>query len=291
MILDILCLLISKQNAGIILRKLKTEVILELFPASATAAAVTGNSGKLIMPFPARPRLSIPHNPMIIKSLCTYLVTMDCTEMPEAVHMTRKAGSDQNECREVPDIRYISELLGGIARAVTSDVTKIASSTVYVTKRINDHVLWKSGLNPWRRDPQWLVLRVALQTSLSESKIDERYGYKAFITYVLARALEKARNSNLGHDLLYTMNVKIATRIWKLNSLIHIGFPFDYITSESQSCQKLLEDQWRDIQELEAWPLPWTVPTIKEVRMAEGFPLTKSRAYISSVYNRTNQLQ
>ena len=290
MTLDVLCLLISKQNAGIILRKFDKEVTLEFFPASPTAEAVTGNSGKLIIQFPSRPRLSFPNNPLLIKSLCTYLATMDCTEMPDAVPVTIKAKSKQSECREVTDIRYISELLGGIARAVTPDADSAASSTVYVEKRINDHVLWNGGLNPWRRDPQWLILRIALQTSLSESKIDERYGYKVFITYVLSRALEKACKTQIGHDLLYTMNVKIATRTRKIESLIHTGFPFDYIIEQNQACQRLLEDQWRNIQELEAQPLTWTVPTARDIRMAEGFALTESRAYLSAVYNRGNQL-
>ncbi|KAF8526784.1 hypothetical protein JB92DRAFT_2869478 [Gautieria morchelliformis] len=288
---DNLCLLISKQNAGIILRRLKAEITLEIFQASATAAHVTGNGGKLLIQYPSRPRLSIPNNPLLIKSLSAYLATMDCTEMPEAIHTTRKAQSEQKESREVPDIRYMSELLGGIARALTPDVNATASSTVYVTKRINDHVLWHSALNPWRRDPQWLVIRVALQTSLLERKIDGRYGYKAFTTYVLARALEMASKAKLDHHLLYTMNVKIATRIWKLKSLDHTGFPFKYIVDESKSCGDLLKEQWRRVQEREASPLRWTVPTSEKVRAAEGFALARSRGYLSAVYNRRSELE
>ncbi|KAF8464761.1 hypothetical protein JB92DRAFT_3064074 [Gautieria morchelliformis] len=288
---DNLCLLISKQNTGIILRRLEAEITLEIFQASPTAAHVAGNGGKLLIQYPSRPRLSIPNNPLLIKSLSAYLATVDCTEMPEAVPTTRKAQTEQKESREVPDIRYMSELLGGIARALTPDVNATASSTVYVTKRINDHVLWHSAFNPWRRDPQWLVIRVALQTSLLERKIDGRYGYKAFTTYVLSRALEKASKAKLDHHLLYTMNVKIATRIWKLKSLDHTGFPFKYIVDQSQSCGDLLEKQWRRVQELEASPLPWTVPTSQKIRAAEGFALAGSRRYLSAVYNRRSELE
>ncbi|KAF8531679.1 hypothetical protein JB92DRAFT_3138777 [Gautieria morchelliformis] len=88
---DNVCLLISEQNAGIILRKLEFEITLEIFQASAMAAHVTGNGGKLLIQYPSRPRLSIPSNPLLIESLSTYLATMDCTEMPEAVPTTRKA--------------------------------------------------------------------------------------------------------------------------------------------------------------------------------------------------------
>jgi Family of unknown function (DUF6606) len=289
---DIICLHITKQNAGIVLRRLKTEIALEFFQASPTAAAVSGSIGKLIIQFPSRPRLSIPSDPRLIKSFCIYLVAMDSTERPEAFPTTMKAGSRQNEYRDVPDIRYISELLGGIARALTSDVSIMAESTVYVTKRVNDHVLFGPGENqPWRRDPQWLVMRAALQTSLSEWQIDERYGYKTFITFVLARVLERALKANISLHLLHTMNVKVATRIWKLCSVVHADFPFDYIRNISQSCRQFLEGQWQIVKNSEARPRQWAVPTLHDIDMSEGFPLIKSRAYLSAVYNRCSELQ
>lgn len=169
---DVLCLHISEQNASIVLRRQETETAFEFFQASPTAAAVTGNRGKLIVKFPSRPRRSVPNDPLFTKSLCTYLEAMDKTPMRTAASTTTKAKVQQVEHREVPDIRYISELLGGISRALTSDIDTMAKSTEYVTKRLNDHVLWKDALNPWRRDPQWLVIRVALQTSISQWKID-----------------------------------------------------------------------------------------------------------------------
>ena len=243
------------------------------------------------MQFPSRPRLSIPNDPRLIKSFCAYLAAMDTTEMEDAVPKTEKAHTEQKEYRDVPDIRYIAELLGGIARALTSNVSKMASSTVYVTKRVNDHVLYDSGECPWRRDPQWLVLRVALQTSLSQWKVDERYGYKSFITFVLARVLDRALKADLSLELLYIMNVKIATRIWKLGSLVHTEFPFDYIKGISQSCRQYLDDRWNSVKDLEAEPQQWTAPTIDDIHKAEGFALTNSRNYLSAVYNRSSQLE
>ena len=288
---DIICLHITKQNAGIVLRRLKTEIALEFFQASLTAADVTGTTGKLIMQFPSRPRLSIPNDSRLIKSFCAYLVAMDSTEMEDAVPKTVKAQTEQKEYRDVPDIRYIAELLGGIARVLTSDINDMASSTMYVTKRVNDHVLYENGECPWRRDPQWLILRVALQTSLAQWKVHERYGYKSFITFVLARVLERALKADLSLELLYIMNVKIATRIWKLRSLVHMGFPFEYIGDTSRSCRRYLDDRWNMVKDLEAKPQRWTAPTIDEIHKAEGFALTSSREYLSAVYNRSSQLE
>ena len=121
------------------------------------------------------------------------------------------------EVREVADIRYISELLGGIARACTGeDAEQVAGSTVYVTKRIGDHVLWKNTLIPWRRAPFWTIARVVLQVTLKEFKIrdgDLRWGYKLFVTFVLSRVLERAvavsGDGVVGHDVLFFMNAKI----------------------------------------------------------------------------------
>ncbi|KAF8531678.1 hypothetical protein JB92DRAFT_3307074 [Gautieria morchelliformis] len=206
----------------------------------------------------------------------------------------------------------MSELLGGITRALTPDVDAAASSTVYVTKHINDHVLWHSALNPWRRDPQWLVIHVALQTSLLEWKIDGQYGYKAFTTYVLARALEKASEAKLDHHLLYTMNVKIATRIWKLKSLDHTGFPFKYIVDQSHmaisldnpeqfSCVFLIiSELWVALDEMavEAIPLlreyspefsivsfePLLLPTLCQMRRLRAAETHLSRRHADAIY-------
>ncbi|KAF8586884.1 hypothetical protein K439DRAFT_1552162 [Ramaria rubella] len=291
---DVLCFHISKQNAGLILRKSTTEILLEFFQASPTAAAVTGNDGKLIIQFPARPRLSIPVDLHATEALCSYLVYMDRMEMEDALPVMQQAGSKQNEHCEVADIRYISELLGGIARALTaqySDIAATASNTFYVTKRINDHALWRDAFKPWRRDPQWLVVRVALQTTLLEWDIDIQYGYKAFITYVLTRALEKACKAGISHDLLYTLNAKIAARVWKLKFLDPTKFPFDCIAERNRTCAALLDDQWKKIQAVESLPLPFTPPTNDEIREAEAFSLTRCKGYLSTVFNRSRVLQ
>ncbi|KAJ6607018.1 hypothetical protein B0H10DRAFT_2228330 [Mycena sp. CBHHK59/15] len=88
-----------------------------------------------------------------------------------------ESGKKQTEHRDVPDIRYISELLGGIARALTQDAEKLASET----------------------------------TTLKQWGIGEDYGYKVFVTFVLAKTLELASSPDAGvsHDVLFVMNAKI----------------------------------------------------------------------------------
>jgi hypothetical protein len=210
--------------------------------------------------------------------------------MPDAMHVTQKAKSTQVEVREVADIRYISELLGGIARACTEDAEQVAGTTTYVTKRIDDHVLWKSCLLPWRRAPHWTIVRVVLQTSLKEWEIDPSYGYKVFTIFLLARVLECALEANVAHDVLFTMNAKIAIRVSKLPPAAHSSPVFGYIASQSKKCSVLLGQRWQAIQEAEASPSKWTAPEIEEIEEAKGFSLKNSRAYLSEVYNRSKTL-
>ncbi|KAF8526592.1 hypothetical protein BU17DRAFT_62083 [Hysterangium stoloniferum] len=278
-------------DGGVILRRKAEKILLEYFQASPTVKAVNGTQGKLVIQFPCQPRLSFPHDITCIGPLCAYLVDITHTEMEDAVPETRKAGQQHKEYREVTDIRYISHLLGSIGQVLTSDADQIASTTVYVTKRIDDHALWSKAEKPWRRDPQWLVLRVALQTTLSEMKINGRYGYKAFIAFVLAQALRKACDADVSHDRLFVANAKIARRMMKLPSVIEDLFPFDDILKWSHHCSTLLEHRWRAIQLREEEPKELTVPSEEEILMAKEFQLSQSRSYLSDVYNRANILE
>jgi hypothetical protein len=286
-----LCVHISAQNAGVILRKFDKETTLEFFQASPKAASVTGNIGKLIAQFPSAPRVSFPTDPGLIPPLCAYLAELDRTIMPDAVPVTQKAGSKQQEIRDVADIRYISELLGGIARALTEDAVATAEGTVYVTKRLNDHVYWKSALLPWRRAPKWLILKVALQTTLAHWNVEDRYGYKVFIAFVLARTLEKARKANIDipDDVLYAMNSKIGTRIQKLQSIA--PFAMDYIATQTRSTRSVLDSHWQAVQDIEAEPILWKAPTVLEIEQGCAFTLSRSWPYLSKVLNRTREMQ
>ncbi|KAJ6485692.1 hypothetical protein C8R45DRAFT_997523 [Mycena sanguinolenta] len=290
---DVLCFHIHSQNAGIILRRGEDKILVEFFQVSPSAALVTGTKGKLVIQYPVSPRLSIPPDAACIESFSALLADLACTPMPDSVPKTVKAGKKQDESRDVPDIRYISELVGGIARALTpvESIDRIASSTVYVTKRINDHVLWKSALLPWRRSPKWLLIRVVLQTTLAGWNLPEEYGYKIFITFVLARTLEMAPSCPPSDDLLFIMNAKIANRMWKLQSYFSstisssaIGFISRVITSVEEDLRR----RWESMRALEARESAWVAPT--EVDAALRFTLLRSSSFFATVKARRQAL-
>ncbi|KAJ6485650.1 hypothetical protein C8R45DRAFT_278518 [Mycena sanguinolenta] len=290
---DVLCFHIHSQNAGVILRRRDEEMFVEFLQASAPAALVAGTKGKLVIQYPATPRLSIPIDPAFIDSFSVLLADLGCTTMPDAVPKTVKAGNEQEETRDVPDIRYISELVGGIARALTpvESIDRIASSTVYVTKRINDHVLWKSALLPWRRSPKWLLIRVVLQTTLAGWNLPEEYGYKIFITFVLARTLEMARSCPPSDDILFIMNAKIANRMWKLRSCFPSTISssaIDFISRVITSVEEDLRRRWESVRALEAGESAWVAPT--EVDAALRFTLPRSSSFFATVQARGQAL-
>ncbi|KAJ7614686.1 hypothetical protein DFH06DRAFT_1367976 [Mycena polygramma] len=295
---DVLCIHITCQNAGVILRRGQEEFFLEFFQASSSDALVTGTQGKLVIQYPSRPRLSLPIHEGCVQSVSALLAALACTVMPDSIPKTSKAGGSQDEFRDVADIRYVSELLGGIARSLTpaERATQIASSTVYVTKRINDHVLWKSALLPWRRSPKWLIVRVALQTTLEGWKIPERYGYKMFVTYVLAKTLQLAEaSSSVSDDTLFIMNSKIAFRMYKLRSLFESdqttsSFPIPFISHGISSVESRLRRGWEAVQKTEARVSTWVVPTLAEIREASKLTLPHSRTHLETVKTRSKVL-
>ncbi|KAJ6580988.1 hypothetical protein B0H19DRAFT_1113174 [Mycena capillaripes] len=293
---DVICFHVNCQNAGVILRRGNEEIFVEFFQASSSAALVTEAKGKLVIQYPFRPRLSLPLHGTCITSVSALLADLDCTRMPDSLPKTMKAGGAQDELRDVGDIRYITELFGGIARGIApvENSSQTASSTVYVTKRIDDHVLWKDAFLPWRRSPKWLIVRVALQTSLAGWKVPEQYGYKVFIAFVLAKTLDLAKAGGVCDDILFIMNAKIATRMWKIRLFFECTprtqtsspFPIQSISQAISSVEHHLRCRWDKVKADEAKPSTWAVPTSEQVQAAWRFTLPRSFTYLETAKAR-----
>ncbi|KAG2137462.1 hypothetical protein DEU56DRAFT_736802 [Suillus clintonianus] len=180
---DVLVYMIRAQNAAVVMRRLEFETIFELFEVSPDPTAVMGAKGKLICSYPG-PAITVPDvnidNATFSAELANFLVRMD-RDVLDAAPTRKKARSTVLEERDTTHPRYITELLTGILRGLGSiaDVPRIR-------KRIGDDVLWDSAKLPWRRSPLWLVIRVALQTTLERSAIG-RTTYKSFMPFFMAR--------------------------------------------------------------------------------------------------------
>ncbi len=114
--------------------------------------------------------------------------------------------------RQTPHPKFVTEMLTGVLRAIGRpyDANRIF-------KRTRDEVLWDNALKPWRRSPRWLLLRVALQTSLiTKAGINNIHTrYKMFMLLVMSHILDLALRASLRGELLFVMAAKISRRLLK----------------------------------------------------------------------------
>ncbi|KIK65626.1 hypothetical protein GYMLUDRAFT_70721 [Collybiopsis luxurians FD-317 M1] len=263
-----LILYIKKQNAGLFVRRMSNgDVSFSAFEVSFPNAQVMATEARLACTFPG-PAITVPSSVWLDSffrsQLVNFLYHMNRDELVEAAAHTKKAKSTVSEIRDVPDPKYISELLMGILHGIGSPTPQ--KDVRYVNKRIGDDILWKSTYLPWRRSPVYLVLRVGLQLALAYG--DHGYDrFKAFMAFAHARLLQKAVQdySELDTDLLYVMRVKTARRIHKLETrflggMNGLGVP-PYVLSAAQQASDavdwVLQCRWEEIQQLQAQSPEW----------------------------------
>ncbi len=165
---DVLTYYIHAQNAGVIFRMVDDQVVFECFEAAVPSEQVMAAVGKLIRSFPG-PAISFPSELLTDNDFCrelaSFLVHMSKDVLDPAAKLPEDGGSTSTQERRVPHPRYITQLLTGILYGLEGG----SSANVHrFTKRIGDDILSDRTQAPWRRSPLWLVLRVALQSSLYE---------------------------------------------------------------------------------------------------------------------------
>ncbi|KAG1735376.1 hypothetical protein EDB19DRAFT_1638507 [Suillus lakei] len=271
---DVLVYMIRAQNAAVVMRKLESETIFESFEVSPDPTAVMRAKGKLIRSFPG-PAITVPDmiidNATFSAELANFLVHMDQDVLDAAAART-KAKSTVLEEWDTTHPRYITELLTGILRGLGSiaDVPRIR-------KRIGDDVLWDSAKLPWRRSPLWLVIRVALQTTLERSAL-ERMTYKSFVLFFMARLTTLALDHDLSNEILQFMSAKIARRLFKLGSSASPALS-QMVTMVIRDVRSVLEERWGCVQNAQQASPLWAPETLQVLRDTH-LSLNTSREYI-----------
>ncbi|KAG2128679.1 uncharacterized protein EDB93DRAFT_1256589, partial [Suillus bovinus] len=253
---DVLVYFIRAQNAAVVMRKLESETIFESFEVSPDPTAVMGTKGKLICSYPG-PAITVPdmniNDATFPAELANFLVHMD-------------------QDRETTHPRYITELLTGILRGLGSiaDVPRIR-------KRIGDDVLWDSAKLPWRRSPLWLVIRVALQTTLERSTLG-RTTYKSFMLFFMARLTTLALDHNMSNDILHFISAKIARRLFKLGSSASPELS-QMVTVVTKDVRSVLEERWGSVENAQRASPLWAPETL-QILQDTHLSLNTSRQYI-----------
>jgi hypothetical protein len=269
--------MIRAQNAAVIMRKFEHETIFESFEISPDPTAVMGAKGKLICSYPG-PAIAVPNavvgDSAFIAELANFLVHMDQDVLEDAAATRTKAKTTVIEERDTTHPRYITELLTGILRGLgkIADVPRIR-------KRIGDDVLWDSGKLPWRRSPLWLVIRVALQTTL-ERNAPGRTTYKSFMLFFMARLTKLALDDDMSNDILHFMSAKMARRLFKLGS--SASSELSHMINEMTSkVRDILEKRWGSVQGAHKASPHWCPETLC-VLQDTHLSLKTSQGYIRS---------
>ncbi|KAB5592331.1 kinase-(PK-like) protein [Ceratobasidium theobromae] len=277
---DVLALYIRAQNAAVVIRKGDTSTVFEVFEVQAPTSNVMSVPGRLVRYYPG-PAVEVSNSEAndtnFMQEIASFLTQMDTEEFQETIPTTRKAGSDVRETRDSTNPNYFTQLFLGILRGMGKII-----EPPQVVKRIADEVLWDNALNPWRRSPIWLIVRVALQTSLPRSQ------YKYFMVFLHAKILARCLKSEAGFssDLLFTMRVKLARRLYKLKDSAP-QFLIDVVRTVAEETQVVLAKRWSEIQEKQAILPELDLSALESVDSSPVHQtLPHSRAYLDQVFER-----
>ena len=256
---------------------LEETTVFESFEVSQPNEIVMRTSGKLLCSYPG-PAIAVPcrivEDPHFRKELANFLVHMN-VDILDSTLITVKAGSESLEIRDTPHPRYITQLLTEILRGVgqAADVTRIQ-------KRIADDVIWKSALKPWRRSPLWLVIRVAMQTSLY-SPTDGHSQYKSFMAFFMANILQRALTMEFPSDLIFCMRAKMSRRLYKLGSVAP-DVVLQTVRNAGIAAENVLQKRWSEVQDGQSVSPRWD-PEALDITADTRLSLSNSKLYLSKV--------
>ncbi|CAE6448122.1 unnamed protein product [Rhizoctonia solani] len=273
---DILSLYIKAQNAGIIIRKQAQHTVFEAFEVQAQTEDVMSTPGRILRSFPGAAvqiSKSVANDPKFINEVANILSQMNTEVFDKACPTTHKAGTDVRESRNSINPNYFIQFFFGYLRGMG---TLLDPSRF--DKRLADEVLWRNVKNPWRRSPIWLVIRVALQTSLNSKTL-----YKHFMAYFHASIISQYyKQSLLSNDLLHSMRVKMARRLYKLKGPAP-QFLVDFIKYVANETQDLLQKRWGLIQSAQSQSRSPNISSA-DLEPAINQTLPHSRGYLERVF-------
>src|SRR6266571_3257399 len=273
---DVFAMHVRAQNAAIVVRMLISHVRFEIFEVSPPTSNVMSTNGKLLCSYPG-PAVQISSDifskECFLRELASFLIQMD-VDVLDSTATVVKAGSTVREVRESPHPRYISELLVGILRGFGQP-----ASVDRITKRVADEVLWKDAYKPWRRAPLWLVIKVALQTSLDCDM------YKTFMLFFHTHLLRICIQRGFPSETLHLMRIKMARRLSKLGPAVSDDV-YQVVRDTATETEELLQNRWSSFQKSQSTSPPWD-PDGLDFDSDTAITLDNSRPYLMKALDST----
>lgn len=187
---EVIPLEIKAQNAGLIISRSGDSVVFEPFELSPRNNAAMGAVGRLVRTFPgcaSKVPLATMKEEAFIQSLAFTLAKMSTQAAPGFQPQVRKNGQLIDEDRDTTNPGLVTGWLINYIAALGS-----LTEAVRILKNTREEILWRDCLQPWRRTPLWLLVRVVLQLLFTRRGYEEdstRPMYKLFIVHLLSRLL------------------------------------------------------------------------------------------------------
>ncbi|QRV92776.1 kinase-like protein [Ceratobasidium sp. AG-Ba] len=269
---------IREQNAAVVIRKTPDGTTFEIFEVHAPNHSIMSIPGKLARYFPEI-AIKIPNSVgediEFLSEISSFLAQMNGDPLADAKAKSRKSGSEVIESRETANPHYILHLFPNILRGFGRDFEPHR-----VAKRIADEVLWDNALLPWRRSPIWLVIRVAVQTSV------DSMDYKHFMAFLHAYLLNlSGMVPEFSSDLLAAMRIKMARRLLKVRGSLPDAV-VNMAMKASNEIDSVLQARWAEVQNRVPRFGPLRLDTTRGIDQT----LPHSRDYLASVLEGRSNL-
>ena len=219
-------------------------------------------------------------NPYFRDEFATSLQRMHMEQVDITMEKTKKANSVVLEERDTAHPGLVTEKLMNIL-AVLGE----ARISGEITKHTRDDVLWNNSKLPWRRSPFWLVLRLAIQSSIyyTFEKDPTHSRYKNFLLYLTCGVSKLALDAGSEPDILITISTKIARRFAKLGESI-LSFVSESAQRYSRAISLRLDLRWSDAMKVDSvQTLSWNRPIAND---EASLKLSNSRKYLESAMRR-----
>ncbi|KAI9166341.1 BTB and MATH domain-containing protein [Paramyrothecium foliicola] len=275
---------IKEQNAGVLISKRSSSVCFEMFGLSPTYEASMSAQGRLKRHFPTNAvevSLADFKGEAFRVTLAKTLTKMSQQALREAKQMANKSKQDRDEDQGTTNPMIVTELFTSMLRGCGKEVTVQG-----ICKNTREDVVWKNSKAPWRRSSFWLLVRVALQLSLSRVSGDGGETYKEFMAFLMAQALRIAKHQQkVASEVLHIMSTKVSRRICKLRSPSD-GPWLSEIRKIISETSAILDQRWKLIREREEKPvdlemLPWF-----KVEESTNFLLKNMDFFLDSIPRR-----
>jgi hypothetical protein len=191
---EVVPLEIKAHNAGLIITRSAKSIVFEAFELSPTNKSAMSAVGRLVRTFPGCASSMPKHiidDPAFRTSLAFTLAKMSAQAAAGSQPQIRKTGKLIDEDRDTTDPAMVTDWFMNYIAALggMSDASRISKNT-------REEVLWRDCLQPWRRSPLWLLVRVNLQLLFARRAHSEQTAgvlYKAFVIQLLSHLLSSVR--------------------------------------------------------------------------------------------------